>query len=220
MNGTVENPLAPDAVVVWDAGLEALVGLSGALAAGSRIDLGPWLQEAFDHSDPVEVEEVLVQSYLFLGFPAALNALAHWRRLSGRQAPPEEGAEADVSDWTERGEVTCRAVYGSAYEALRGNIGRMKPEMERWMLVEGYGKVLSRPGLSLGRRECCIAAVLAVQDVPVQLRSHLRGALRCGASVEVVEAVVASVESFQDAGARARTRETLSEVLSSRGARG
>jgi hypothetical protein len=36
---------------------------------------------------PEEAEEVLLQSYLFLGFPVALNALGLWRRRTGRPAP-------------------------------------------------------------------------------------------------------------------------------------
>ena len=37
------------------------------------------------------VEEVLLQGYLFLGYPTALNAIALWRQLSGRlPSPPEE----------------------------------------------------------------------------------------------------------------------------------
>jgi len=220
MSGTVEISSPPGSIgyapVVCDPGLDALVRLSAGLALGSRFDLGPLLQAAAEVADPIEVEEALLQSYLFLGFPTALNALARWRRVSERPAPPEFGAEDGVDRWIAAGEETCRAVYGSAYEGLRGNIAAMKPEMERWMRTEGYGKVLSRPGLSLGRRECCIVAILAVQDVPVQLRSHLRGALRCGAEVEVIDAVLEAVEEFEEEGARERTRETWTLVRASR----
>ena len=51
------------------------------------------------------------------------------------------------------------------------------------MLVEGYGKVLGRPGLPLLLRELCIIALLAAQHAPQQLYSHLRGALHIGATV-------------------------------------
>ena len=33
------------------------------------------------------VEEALLQSYLFLGYPAALRGLTAWRRISERDAP-------------------------------------------------------------------------------------------------------------------------------------
>ena len=59
---------------------------------------------------PVQVEEVLLQSYLFLGYPIVLNAFALWREITGREA------EGEVPDewvaWEERGEGVCRTVYG------------------------------------------------------------------------------------------------------------
>ena len=49
------------------------------------------------------------------------------------------------------------------------------------MIVDGYGKTLSRPGLDLMRRELCSAGMLVPQRAPRQLLSHLRGALNAGA---------------------------------------
>ena len=54
---------------------------------------------------------------------------------------------------TARGEATCAAVYGPFYERLRLNIRALHPALDAWMIVEGYGKVLGRPGLDLARRE-------------------------------------------------------------------
>ena len=55
---------------------------------------------------------------------------------------------------TDRGEEVCRTVYGGQYEGLRRNVRDLHPDMERWMVVEGYGKVLGRPGLDPQRRRC------------------------------------------------------------------
>jgi 4-carboxymuconolactone decarboxylase len=68
-------------------GVGALVVLSAALTVADPEVLGAALDRAGALADPVQVEEVLVQSYLFLGYPAALNALALWRARSGRSAP-------------------------------------------------------------------------------------------------------------------------------------
>jgi 4-carboxymuconolactone decarboxylase len=73
---------------------------------------------------------------------------------------------------------------------LRSNIARLHPDMERWMLEEGYGKVLGRSGLDLKVRELCVIAVLVGLDAPQQLYSHLRGALNVGATPEEVETAV------------------------------
>ena len=70
------------------------------------------------------------------------------------------------------------------------------------MLVEGYGKVLGRPGLALVMRELCIVATLAVTGASKQLHSHLRGALNIGALPADVETALAEAERFVDEEAR------------------
>ena len=162
----------------------ALVDLSAALSAGSREGLADAIDRAAA-ADPVGAEEVLLQSYLFLGYPAALNAFKVWRVRTGRAAPTP--TEDDWAGWRVRGEQVCARVYGGQYERLRGNVAALHPDMERWMLTEGYGKVLGRPGLALPVRELCIAALLAGLDAEPQLYAHLRGALETGATVVEVE---------------------------------
>lgn len=179
----------------------ALIRLSGALAASDRNILRLEMERARDAAPRSEVEEVILQSYLFLGFPVALNAFSLWRRVSGQ--PAAEVAESDEDEWdawTERGERVLGAVYGGQYEALRSNIRELHPDMERWMVAEGYGKVLGRPGLGLRTRELCIAALLAVLGAPKQLYSHLRGALNVGADPEEVREALKEVEEMLEAG--------------------
>ena len=169
-------------------GRRALVRLSAALAAGERARWIEALRTAIDEAPPTAVEESLLQSYLFLGFPAAVAALADWRHLTGTRPMSESVADAsDLAEWRERGEVVCREVYGRAYEKLRGSVRLVHPAMDDWMICEGYGKVLSRDGLDLATRELCIVAILAATRWEPQLHSHLRGALHVGCSPSAVE---------------------------------
>jgi alkylhydroperoxidase/carboxymuconolactone decarboxylase family protein YurZ len=46
---------------------------------------------------------------------------------------------------------------------------QLHPVLDDMMLEYGYGRVLSRPGLSLRLRELCVVAALAGQDVAPQL---------------------------------------------------
>jgi 4-carboxymuconolactone decarboxylase len=202
--GNGSGDLAPDA--------RALVRLSAAVASGADADLDPVLGEAREACEPRQVEEALIQSYLFLGYPAALNALAAWRGVVGEPGP--EAAPMDAQAWVEAGEVTCRAVYGSAYEGLRENIGSISPDMDVWMVTEGYGKVLSRPGLALPVRECCVVAILTVLGTARQLRSHVRGALLTGASPDAVRGSVEEALRWAPDRYHARAREVLDQVIS------
>ena len=173
-----------------------LIQLSAALAARDLVVLRRALEQGALVGDPLQVEEVILQSYLFLGYPIALNAFALWREITGREAG--EGAPDEWTAWVERGEDVCRTVYGGQYEGLRRNVKALHPDMERWMVVEGYGKVLGRPGLELATRELCISALLAVLRAPRQLYSHLSGALNAGAPTHEIEEALKTARAHLD----------------------
>jgi 4-carboxymuconolactone decarboxylase len=84
------------------------------------------------------------------------------------------------------------------YERLRGNIRRLHPDLDDWMIVDGYGKVLSRPGLDLVRRELCIVAACAISRQDRQLHSHLHGALNAGAAATAVSSALNAIEDLLD----------------------
>ncbi|MEJ2184529.1 MAG: carboxymuconolactone decarboxylase family protein [Gemmatimonadota bacterium] len=143
------------------------------------------MDDVLRDGDPEAAEEVLLQSYLFLGYPAALNAFMLWRKRSGRPAP--EPSDADWTAWERRGVKVCSEVYDGQYEQLRRAVGQLHGDLDRWAVAEGYGKVLGRDGLDLVRRELCIVAMLAPLAAPRQLYAHLRGALNVGAAPADVE---------------------------------
>ena len=163
---------------------------------------------------PAAVDEVLLQSYLFAGFPRTLNALGVWRDISGHKAP-ETDELADVThagEWAERGDVTCRTVYGRVYKALRENIRALHPAIDAWMIVDGYGKILSRPALDLLTRELCIVAACAAAEQNPQLRSHLRGARNCGASHDALTQTLNALTDVVSLDAMTAARDELARL--------
>ena len=190
--------------------LEVLIRLSAVIASRRDEELESVMRVAAERDATDAIEEVILQSYLFLGYPIALNAMARWRAVSG--VGPEEHAAVERDTWLERGEEVCRAVYGGQYARLRANVRHLHPDMESWMVEEGYGKVLARPGLSLQERELCIVAQLVVLDVPRQLYSHVRGALNVGATESAVEVALQVGLEYAEPGAGERARETWESV--------
>ena len=188
----------PTILATLDDATRELVRLSATVAAGNEASVREQLLGVVDRVDAVWIEEVLLQSYLFAGFPRALNGMRAWRRISGRVAALAAEDGGDVAQWRERGEQTCRLVYGSMYEPLRRNIRELHPELDEWMIVEGYGKVLSRPGLDLPRRELCIVAACAASGQDRQLHSHLHGSLNVGAAPQVVTETIEAIASMLD----------------------
>jgi 4-carboxymuconolactone decarboxylase len=144
---------------------------------------------------PVWVEELLLQSVLMVGYPRALIAFTVWRKVSGLAAPEKDPDQdySRASAWTERGEELCGIVYGENYPKLRDSVRVLHPAVDSWMITEGYGRTLGRPGLDLKVRELCIIVQTAVLEAPRQLHSHLRGALNAGATFGQIEGALSIV---------------------------
>ena len=177
---------------VLDDATRGLVRVALGMPHATETELAGFLRRAREEGTPaLWLEELLLAAVLYVGFPRAIVAWTVYRRLEGEPAPGSEPSDyARWQEWLERGEATCRHVYGKHYEQLRHNIAALHPALEQWMIVDGYGKTLSRSGLDLLHRELCSVAMLVPQGVPRQLLSHLSGALNAGATVEQVEAVL------------------------------
>jgi 4-carboxymuconolactone decarboxylase len=193
------HPAAAAAATLDDA-TRLLVRAAAVVATGDDRAVRSVLVDAARRgADPVWMEEMILQTYLFAGFPRALNAMREWRRASGRAAPADD-ADATLAGgaagWTARGEDTCAVVYGPFYERLRHNIAALHPALDAWMIVEGYGKVLGRPALPLAVRELCVVAVCAASRQERQLHSHLHGALHAGATPAAVTEALAAVDDL------------------------
>jgi 4-carboxymuconolactone decarboxylase len=192
---------------------KALVRLSAVVTAGTEVDVRSALAACGAAATPDGwIEELILQSYLFAGFPRALNAAREWRKTQGvsvgvsvgegaaDRSPNTDNIPPSLDGWRERGEETCSTVYGRFYEKLRANIASLHPALDDWMIVDGYGKVLGRPGLDLARRELCIISACVAGGQDRQLHSHLHGALHAGAAVEVITETLSALYGVVDAG--------------------
>jgi 4-carboxymuconolactone decarboxylase len=173
-----------------------LVRFAAAIAQGYEPELRERVRPLHSSQVPVAwVEELLLQSVLMVGYPRALIAFSVWRKLSGVPAPTSDPDQdyGRSAEWTGRGEELCAVVYGENYPKLRESVRALHPNMDSWMITEGYGRTLARPGLDLRRRELCTVAQTGVLEAPLQLHSHLRGALHAGATFGQIEGVLSIV---------------------------
>jgi 4-carboxymuconolactone decarboxylase len=173
-----------------------LVRFAAAIAQGYEPELRERVGPLRSSQVPTAwVEELLLQSVLMVGYPRALIAFTVWRKLSGVPAPdPDPDQDYGRSgEWARRGEELCAVVYGENYGKLRDNVRSLHPAVDSWMVTEGYGRTLARPGLDLRRRELCTVVQTAVLEAPRQLHSHLRGALNAGATSGQIDGALSIV---------------------------
>jgi len=126
-------------------------------------------------------EESALMLMLYAGYPCALEGLRVLHTAwPGRARASDSG---NGVSHRRRGEALCRTVYGDAYPKLIRAVRTLHPDIARWMVEHGYGRVLARPGLGVRERELITVAALAALGWERQLVSHVLGALRVGAGV-------------------------------------
>jgi len=171
-----------------------LVPLIAAAAALRKMEI---LKDLIDEAKSrnisfIKIYEALLQNYLFAGYPSALLSLKLLKDLYPNKRLTK-AADMNLYHFRKRGEENCKKVYGNKYEKLINNVKKFSPDMVEWLVLEGYGKVLGRKGLSFKERELCIIATLTALKFEEQLYSHINGAYRAKASVEEIDGVIDSL---------------------------
>ncbi len=140
-----------------------------------------------------ELYESLLQTYLFAGFPAALESLSVLHKYLENSNLAISDSSYDIPKFIARGENLCRSIYTNVYDKMRSKLGKVSPELDQWMIIEGYGKTLSRPGIPTKTRELISASSLAALGWENQLHSHIRGAVNAGARHSECRALLAGL---------------------------
>jgi 4-carboxymuconolactone decarboxylase len=95
-------------------------------------------------------------------------------------------------DRYERGKGILSGINPEGLARINENLKDIAPDMARFVVEFAYGDVYSRPGLGLKTRELAtISALTALGNCPLQLKSHIYGALNAGCSrQEIVEVII------------------------------
>src|SRR2546427_3997320 len=122
----------------------ALVRIAAATATGDEMKLRDRMIAARAvHVPPAWVDELLLQSFLNVGYPLALVAFGVWRGVAGPVLESEKGesiAHPDWERWTTRGVAGCGEVYGRTFHKLMLNLRALHPAVEPLVVVDAYGK--------------------------------------------------------------------------------
>lgn len=179
--------------------MQTLCAISALVSLGNHDFLESYLKYALEQTlTQEEIQEVILQCYLFAGFPAAIEGFIVLKAVQGDQyqALGEKNPD-NIDHWREQGFELCRQVYAENYDRMWNNIQALNPDLASWMIFEGYGKTLSRSGLKPVTREFCAIASLAVLGWDRQLYSHCKGAMNLGATKENVVSVLTLSELFR-----------------------
>lgn len=95
-------------------------------------------------------------------------------------------------DRYQKGMEMLKKMNPESYKQLADSLEDIAPDLARFVAEFPYGDVYTRPGLDLKTRELItIAAITALGTAPLQLKSHIKGALNVGCTrEEIVEVLI------------------------------
>jgi alkylhydroperoxidase/carboxymuconolactone decarboxylase family protein YurZ len=166
-------------------------------AAGNTDEIKKVFKRIYeDDLDFTPVREAMLTVLFIAGAPRvieALFALNEVCRETGNPYPdfPEDTVPGGPATHRLKGEEIMKVVYGPKYESFSKKMAALDGEFWNWLQTDAYGKCLGRPALDSRMRELSIVGILTGLDRPMQLATHLNGALNFGATREQVDAAIA-----------------------------
>jgi alkylhydroperoxidase/carboxymuconolactone decarboxylase family protein YurZ len=148
---------------------------------------------------PKAILETILQSHLLIGFPRMIEAAVVYNEIFGNTMRHRNQPDSSIDDYAAyfgKGEKLCRKIYGKNFDRLKNRINAIAPEIFEWIIIEAYGKVLSRPGLKTIERELTMMAILIVENQKRQLISHIMGSLNAGSDFSLIRKINKDILPF------------------------
>ena len=169
------------------------------------------LENARDSSvSASKIYETIIQIYLFCGFPATIEALKIFNSVFPNYKKKQ--SKFDLSHYLKKGQKNCLKIYKSNYDKLINNFDNLSPDLKSWMIIEGYGKVMGRPGLSIKERELINVAILSTNFYEHQLYSHLKGALNTNSNDNTIKNIIEICAFFNSSSNTKRSFDLLNSI--------
>jgi 4-carboxymuconolactone decarboxylase len=92
----------------------------------------------------------------------------------------------------EKGWKKFQEIHGPVAKATVNSLKDVCPDLGKYVTEFAFGDIYSRPGLDLKTRQLLtIASLVTMGNAPLQLKSHIKGALNVGCTKkEITEAIL------------------------------
>jgi 4-carboxymuconolactone decarboxylase len=97
-----------------------------------------------------------------------------------------------MEDRFQKGWKKFKEIHGPVAKATRDSLKDVSPELSRFVTEWAFGEIYTRPGLDLKTRQMLtVASLVTLGNAPLQLKSHIKGALNVGCTQqEIVEVIL------------------------------
>ncbi len=151
-------------------------------------------------NSPIEIREAIYQCAPFIGFPRTLNAIAIFNEVikeRGLEAELKSTATTTEADRFKKGFEIQNPVYGDEIkEAFKNLPDNMGSDVAKFLTEVCFGDFYTREGLDLKKRELLTIAILTTTKNFDTLKSHIKGNLKAGNSIETITASIIQIMPY------------------------
>jgi 4-carboxymuconolactone decarboxylase len=143
--------------------------------------------------DPSQIVEAILLNAVYAGFPSALNGISAAKEVFERRAVKPAASELERKEGAryDRGLRALNEVSGGSGADVVKSLEQIAPDLGRFIIEFSYGDIISRPGLDYRTKELATVAMLtALGTAAPQLKVHIGGALKVGATREEIVEVI------------------------------
>ncbi len=149
---------------------------------------------------PIEIRETIYQCAPFIGFPKTLNAISVFNEVIKERGLEKELKSTKTTNENNRfkkGYEIQNPMYGDEIEknmqGLPNNAGK---DVSRFLTEVCFGDFYTREGLDIKTRELMTIAILTTTGNTGVLKSHIKGNLKAGNSIETITAAIIQVMPY------------------------
>ncbi len=117
----------------------------------------------------------------------------------------------------EKGWKKFQEIHGPVAKATVESLKDISPELGRFVTEFAFGDIYSRPGLDLKTRQMLtIASLVTLGNAPLQLKSHIKGALNVGVTKQQIVEVILQMAVYAGFPAAMNAMYAAKEVFKDR----
>ncbi len=149
---------------------------------------------------PIEIRETIYNTAAFIGFPKTLNAISVFNEVIKERGLEKELKSTKTTNENNRykkGYDIQNPMYGDEIVQVRlGLPDEMGSNVARYLTEVCFGDFYTRDGLDLKKRELMTIAILTTTGNTGVLKSHIKGNLKAGNSIETITASIIQVMPY------------------------
>ncbi len=167
---------------------------------------------------PIEIRETIYQCAPFIGFPKTLNAISVFNEVIKERGLEKELKSTKTTNENNRykkGFEIQNPMYGDEIvQNMKGLPDDMGADVARYLTEVCFGDFYTRDGLDLKTRELMTISILTTTGNTGVLKSHIKGNLKAGNSIETITAAIIQVMPYVGFPNTFAALKTVKDVMS------